>query len=173
MPRPNNKYKSQTNDYDSDDLTSEKPHKKKADRQNDLMCAMMANKLRFQQEKEAKKEAGCVFSDSDESLIDWDDVDKTGAAGNIKRWANYHKIEKEFYFEHEDVSKMTKTEVEKWRKENHDIQVAHLKKISSDKETDTVPDIEIMVSKHFRFYKSAFVKLESASEFLKVLLKTS
>jgi hypothetical protein len=60
--------------FDLDDF--DKKPKKKKEREMEMMQAMMKNKLKFDQDE----------PDSDESLVDWGDVDENGAAGAIERW---------------------------------------------------------------------------------------
>ena len=102
------------------DFYDEKPRMKKKDREQEMMRAMLQNKLRLDQEKDDDE------SSNNSSLIDWDGIDNGGAAGEASRWENYHKVEKYFYHEHENVKNLTFDEVTKWRADNHDIKVAHL-----------------------------------------------
>jgi ATP-dependent RNA helicase DDX43 len=111
----------------------DKPYKKKKERDMEILRTMMENKARFDKEK---------ADDSDQSdassIIDWDDIDESGAGGKSSLWADHPPVEKLFYNEKAHISKMTKEEVNTWRQENHEMKVDYV-----PKNKETAPPVQI------------------------------
>ena len=119
-----------------DNFEEEKPYKKKKDREMEVLRKMMENKAKFDQEN----------SESDGSVIDWDAVDDDGAAGNKSLWADFPPVEKCFYSVKSEIAKMTKNQVDEWRRNNHDMKVDYVPK---NKETAEPVEIQLVKTVYF------------------------
>ena len=119
-----------------DNFEEEKPYKKKKDREMEVLRKMMENKAKFDQEN----------SESDGSVIDWDAVDDDGAAGNKSLWADFPPVEKCFYSVKSEIAKMTKNQVDEWRRNNHDMKVDYVPK---NKETAEPVEIQLVKTAYF------------------------
>ena len=110
------------------DADNEKPYKKKKERDMEVLRKMMENKARFDAEN----------SSDNDSIIDWDNIDDAGAAGQSSLWEDFPPVEKYFYKETDDVKNMRQDQVDQWRLENHNMKVDYV-----PKNADSAEEVEI------------------------------
>ena len=114
------------------DADNEKPYKKKKEVEMEVLRKMMENKAKFDAEN----------SSDNDSIIDWDNIDDAGAAGESSLWSDFPPVEKYFYKEADKVKNMTQDQVDKWRLENHQMKVDYVPKDAKNAE-----EVEIQITK--------------------------
>ena len=123
------------------DADNEKPYKKKKERDMEVLRKMMENKARFDAEN----------SSDNDSIIDWDNIDDAGAAGQSSLWEDFPPVEKHFYKEADDVKNMRQDQVDQWRLDNHNMKVDYVPKNADSAEEVVIQQKEgnKKIGKHY------------------------